>query len=947
MATTVSQETYAQPIQTVTNIQNTDYIESGVVRELESRREENVKHFLMPDNTVQAVVYANAVHRKDADGIWQDISNDLSLKQIKGVTQYSTADERVMFAEKFTPNTQLWQLSENGYHIAMGISQLQVSADASVVPTGGVTVQNAPKRRGSAVWRSVEEARAVDNTASIIYSNVNAYTDLEYIILGNDIKENIVVKSRGSSYTYQFNLELTALNAMLNEDGSISLNDSKTGMQQYLIPAPYMYDAEGEYSDAVSYTLKRTGDGQYALTVTADSRWINASNRAFPVKIDPTVVRVDATDTYINSRYPDKNYGSAEKLWIFDGTAALFKMSLPSLPATADISSVVLNVSYFYNNSVTSGMIYAAAYQVLQPWNESTLTWNTASQNTNQGISTSLVTVDMLFGDVNAYQDSPGWAQFNITPIAESWYNGTPNYGVAIKYFDGTNSSVILNSYETGAAYRPYYVITYSEARIADGVYKLQNMGTNLYMDVRNGGYTAGTAVQLNTVTNSANMRNQLFKITFLDSQGYYNYYSIRPMTNSGMGLYAPLTGDTRNVSIQLMSYAENFSSISAERRWVISPEGSYFTIRNGSGSQGGYLASMSNAGVQMQTVSSVSSYSTWRLIPYTGDHMQGAFLTDPEPEVVVGSSINLDAVVYSTLPGVNGPATFSVCGTDGQPTTKALIEPMFGSVTASQPGTVFVVLTFEGGHYLGYKSPLGIKTATCKTVVLEVQYDHTYQIRFPDAPDRIRDHFYALRELYINEFDVWIVMTGPTVFSCYACSNCSSTSLERCTHAADTDCFDSNKRTGTEQLYEQHHTNIYNIAYRLPRPNKTINLSMYFVGHECCREGMIYNTIHYPAVNGLGSEEFGNALINQHRSVEKERMTVVHEFGHLYGVEDHYGGKYKSTDDMNSNIEPDLYSTYCIYGEKKADTDVSNNLTICDGCRQTIENNWDRYSHR
>ena len=163
-----------------------DYVEAGSIREIESRREENVKHFLLPDNTVQAIVYADAVHRRDADGNWQDLSNDLSIMEIKGVKFYTTADQRVVFAEKYAPNTQLWQLSENGYSIAMGMAQLQLSADATVTPVGGVTVTNAPQRRSATTWHSVEEARAVDNTASIVYSNVKTNTDLEYIFFDDE-----------------------------------------------------------------------------------------------------------------------------------------------------------------------------------------------------------------------------------------------------------------------------------------------------------------------------------------------------------------------------------------------------------------------------------------------------------------------------------------------------------------------------------------------------------------------------------------------------------------------------------------------------------------------------------------------------------------------------------------------------------------------------------------
>ena len=53
--------------------------EAIVLSEVISRREENVKHFDIGNGMYQAVTYGTAVHRKDANGIWQDIDNRLLL----------------------------------------------------------------------------------------------------------------------------------------------------------------------------------------------------------------------------------------------------------------------------------------------------------------------------------------------------------------------------------------------------------------------------------------------------------------------------------------------------------------------------------------------------------------------------------------------------------------------------------------------------------------------------------------------------------------------------------------------------------------------------------------------------------------------------------------------------------------------------------------------------
>ena len=71
------------------------------VTEIDSRREENVKHFLLPDGTMEAVVYAHAVHRKNSSGEWKDIDNTLSGDNGKTPDLYVTDDLRVAFAKTF------------------------------------------------------------------------------------------------------------------------------------------------------------------------------------------------------------------------------------------------------------------------------------------------------------------------------------------------------------------------------------------------------------------------------------------------------------------------------------------------------------------------------------------------------------------------------------------------------------------------------------------------------------------------------------------------------------------------------------------------------------------------------------------------------------------------------------------------------------------------------
>ncbi len=94
-----------------------DIIENVV--EIESLREENVKHFRLSDGTYEVVIYGQPVHRKDQNGVWKDIDNNFKIQVIGANRQYITTDSRIQFAKEYTSCSPLFVLSENGYSISM------------------------------------------------------------------------------------------------------------------------------------------------------------------------------------------------------------------------------------------------------------------------------------------------------------------------------------------------------------------------------------------------------------------------------------------------------------------------------------------------------------------------------------------------------------------------------------------------------------------------------------------------------------------------------------------------------------------------------------------------------------------------------------------------------------------------------------------------------------
>lgn len=420
----------------------------GEIVEVTSLREENVKHFRLADGTYEAVVYTHPVQRKGENGVWRDIDNNLSLVDDGGSQKYRTPDSRVKFTDSFKANEELFTLSENGYSISMMLisnntsSELSLTTELQLGTEFKPTVNNAPKRTVGKSFDSLDDAATIDNRSSIIYNGVKTNTTIEYVLQGNDLKENIIVSAPCESYEYQFQMNLVGLRAELDNKGNIRLYDLQNGKSRYIIPAPYMYDNNGEYSTAVSYELISVKDGVYLLNVSADESWINSPSRAFPVTIDPSI-SLDETvwDSYTYSTYPDENYGYDEELWVSNyRTSYIYIEDLPNLPSGATFNYAFLYVSYYYY--ITDGGLLAGAYQVLEEWDEETITYNNAP-----AVSTTRLDTDILTASSSITESSPGSARFLITSAVSDWYDdSSSNFGIAIKENQVQHTPILLLS---------------------------------------------------------------------------------------------------------------------------------------------------------------------------------------------------------------------------------------------------------------------------------------------------------------------------------------------------------------------------------------------------------------------------------------------------------------------------------------------------------------------
>ena len=256
--------------------------DAHILSEDATLRDEYTKHFVLSDGSMLAASYSVPVHYYKNDE-WKDIDNTLVSENAKtgsDIRGFVNTESGVKY--KFAQSSAeaaLLEMTADGYSVSW-----ELVADKNTV---AASVTNPEEQNGNS---DDDILNGNKNISSVKYINILNDTDIEYILRGNDVKENITVKSAKDNYTYSFRIRVSGAALVLKEDGSIDI--VKGGETVKTIPAAFMTDAAGAYSADVETTLVTESDGVYMLTVTADKTWVN--NAQFPVTIDP---QLNDTDT--------------------------------------------------------------------------------------------------------------------------------------------------------------------------------------------------------------------------------------------------------------------------------------------------------------------------------------------------------------------------------------------------------------------------------------------------------------------------------------------------------------------------------------------------------------------------------------------------------------------------------------------------------------------------
>ena len=407
------------------------------VYEETSLREESVKHFRLEDGSFVAAQYASPVHYLDEEGEWQDIDNTLA----EAGSEFATSDARVKFIKKTTGNGNIFTLHDGNTKITLSLAGANKKVNGIVSNTE------------ESETTEIGKLMSLEGLSSRIrYNDILDGVDIEYVLDSLSIKENIIIKEKKDTYAYTFTLSLNGLEAELLENGDISI--TKNGEQKYTIPAPVVFDSADSKApaDAASYSLIDNGNGKYTLTVSVSPEWMNSPDRAYPVTLDPAIIKENwgILDTYGTPGTSSDGFSSAT-LNVSDDIALIKIRTLPTLPVGAKISAATLKM---FRTSGTGG--YMGAYLVNEGWDTAPLNVAALTYGVISDYAYTKANEDGTYGI-----DGEGAFVWNITKIVESWYNGTENNGIALKRMSGSGTTVFASVQNSDASLRPSFSISY------------------------------------------------------------------------------------------------------------------------------------------------------------------------------------------------------------------------------------------------------------------------------------------------------------------------------------------------------------------------------------------------------------------------------------------------------------------------------------------------------
>ncbi|AJF62435.1 MAG: Cell wall-associated protein [archaeon GW2011_AR20] len=232
-------------------------------------------------------------------------------------------------------------------------------------------------------------------------------------------------------------------------------------------------DSNGDYVVKLifpsSYTVTAAATGyqeqtKYVNIIAATSPYYTSTKLNFQLEQSTTVSEETKTfqpgseglDAFVEKYHQTSNFGNDPSLFVWDQPnmflmRSFIKFDLSSMPSYSQIKSakLYLNGISWHTTDPNVNPADVSIKKVNSSWQEQSINWN------NQPIFGETLSSKAIGG--------PGWYEFDITPTATKWLNGTEtNYGVGVVLTQETGDQrCTFFSSDVSGIGKPKLVVTY------------------------------------------------------------------------------------------------------------------------------------------------------------------------------------------------------------------------------------------------------------------------------------------------------------------------------------------------------------------------------------------------------------------------------------------------------------------------------------------------------
>ncbi|MFD9326656.1 LamG-like jellyroll fold domain-containing protein [Streptomyces sp. NPDC060065] len=394
-------------------------------KEVQSERGERERTYRNADGTFTTRFYTEPVNFRAEGSSWKSINTTLVRQEDSGPSTMSVGEDD-------------WETSSTEAQIEFG-----GTADADPVVRMQVD-------EGVSVGYGVDEASAAAGQATgstLTYEDVRTSSDVEFVAGSDSVKETLVLKDTDAPTEWRFPLELAGLTAAIDDQGNVLFTDDE-GTVRAWTPAGWMEDSnlaenanEGVISSGVTYSLAEEG-GRQVLVVKLDKDWLNAPERVFPVRVDPSVKSVDATSgTYVEYPY-NQNFATSEvlKVGTYDGGShkASSFLRFTGLETTLKNAWVIgANLALYNSWSQSCTARPVTVHPITSNWAEST-TSKWPGPSTGASLASKSFAHGWKPADTEIWSCGAAWESIKLgsagRKLVDDWTHARKkNYGLAVK----------------------------------------------------------------------------------------------------------------------------------------------------------------------------------------------------------------------------------------------------------------------------------------------------------------------------------------------------------------------------------------------------------------------------------------------------------------------------------------------------------------------------------